>query len=145
MAGRMLVVEDDANISDMLGEMLRDVADEVILLRHPDLVLDVVAQEHPDVILIDVMLPKKSGVEVADQLWVSGFGTTPLIAMSASSVMLDLARHSPFFQRVLRKPLDMDELLQEVRDVMSECIPAYGQLEGAETNRSRHRDDALSL
>lgn len=71
MAERILVVEDDRNILDMLTTMLEGAGYDVIGLGYPDLVLEVVGHERPDLILMDVMLPKRSGIEVADQLWVS--------------------------------------------------------------------------
>jgi DNA-binding response OmpR family regulator len=123
MAGRILVLEDDEHVLRMVQDMLRDEGYEAIGLRYPELVLDVVAQEEPDLVLIDVMLPKRSGIEVADQLWTNGFGATPIIAMSASTIMLDLARGTPFFQEVVRKPFDMDALLGDVRRVLSEHRP----------------------
>lgn len=122
-AGRILVIEDDLNILTMLTDMLGSTGYEVIGLRHPELVLDAVDHERPDLILVDIMLPGKSGVEVADQLWTNGFGTTPIIAMSASSSMMDLARHTPFFTHVIRKPFEMDTLLDDVRSALAEHIP----------------------
>jgi CheY-like chemotaxis protein len=89
----------------------------------------VVTHERPDLILVDIMLPKSSGIEVADKLWMNGFGTTPMIALSASSVMVDLARQSPFFDVVLRKPFDMEELLDEVQNVLLAHTPTAGPVE----------------
>jgi CheY-like chemotaxis protein len=123
MVGRILVIEDDQQVLRMMTDLLESDGYEVIGLAYPDLVLQVVAHERPDLILMDIMLPKKSGVEVADQLWVNGFGATPMIALSASFIMADLARQSPFFECVLRKPFDMDELLGDVRTVLDAHAP----------------------
>lgn len=119
ITGRILVVEDEQTVLQMTSELLASEGFEVIELRFPELVLEVVEHERPDLILVDIMLPERSGIEVADALWVNGFGTIPLIAMSASCVMADLAHASPFFQRVLRKPFDIDELLGAVQSVLS--------------------------
>jgi CheY-like chemotaxis protein len=132
MAERILVIEDDRPVLEMMNDMLSSVGYEVIGLAYPDLVLEVVAHERPDLILIDIMLPVKSGIEVADQLWVNGFGTTPMIALSASSVMTDLARQTPFFERVMRKPFDMDELLCEMADVLAAHAPTSASTEVAQ-------------
>jgi DNA-binding response OmpR family regulator len=123
MAARILVIEDDEHILELVTEVLWSAGYQVTSLRYPDLALDVVHREQPDLILIDVMLPKKSGVEVADCLWLHGFGTTPMIAMSASNVMYDLAGHSPFFHTVVRKPFDMESLLRAVRDAITAHHP----------------------
>ncbi len=125
MTGRILVIEDDRNISEMLTDMLQSAGYEAIGLRHPDLVMEVVGHERPDLILLDVMLPRKSGIEVADQLWVNGFGAIPIIAMSASPIMIDLAGQTPFFESVLQKPFEMDAFLGEIHDVLREHIPSF--------------------
>jgi CheY-like chemotaxis protein len=123
MAGRILVVEDDRQILEMLTDMLRVDGHEVIGLAYPELVLEVVDHERPDLILLDIMLPKTSGIEVADQLWVNGLGAIPIIATSASSVMIDLAHQTPFFERVVRKPFEMEKLLETVGEVLRAYDP----------------------
>lgn len=125
MTGRILIIEDDPHILEMLTDMLESVGYKAIGLRYPELVLDVVSHERPDLILTDVMLPRSSGIEVADRLWINGYGTTPIIATSASGIMIDLACHTPFFERVLRKPFEMTELLDAVRDVISAHDPTF--------------------
>jgi len=118
-----MVIEDDRHVLEMLTDMLSTSGYEVIGLAYPDLVLEVVDHERPDLILIDIMLPKRSGIEVADKLWLNGFGTTPIIAMSASPVMNDLAHQTPFFVKVMRKPFDMDVLLGDVDRALADHIP----------------------
>lgn len=123
MAERILVIEDDRNILDMLTEMLSSAGYEVIALAYPDLALEVVGHERPDLILMDVMLPKRSGIEVADQLWINGFGTIPMVGISASTVMVDLARQSPFFAAVVLKPFEMDQFLRLVHETLAAYSP----------------------
>lgn len=129
MAGPILVIEDDHTVLEMMTDILKSSGYQVIGLAYPDLVLEVVSHERPDLILMDIMLPARSGIEVADQLWINGFGTIPIIALSASSVMTDLARQAPFFQRVLRKPFALEELLSSVADVVSDHLPASAAVE----------------
>ena len=57
---------------------------------------------------------------MADQPWTNGYGSIPMIAMSASTVMVDLARQTPFFQEVVGKPFDIGVLLDGIRRVLSE-------------------------
>lgn len=123
MAERILVVEDDASILEMTSDILRACGYDVIGVRYPDLVLQIVDRERPDLIILDIMLPRKSGVEVADQLWVNGFGTIPLIGMSASGIMTDLAGQTPFFTAVVRKPFDIDVLLGAIHKALVAAIP----------------------
>jgi DNA-binding response OmpR family regulator len=119
VAGKILVLEDDRYILELVKDILGYEGHEVIGLSYPDLILDVVTRERPDAIVIDIMLPKVSGIEVADKLWLNGFASIPLIAMSASTVMADLARQTPLFCTVMRKPFDMAELLGAVDQALS--------------------------
>jgi two-component system response regulator MprA len=142
MAGRILVIEDDEHVLETVTDMLQSGGHEVIGLRFPDLALDVVAHERPDLILLDVMLSKTSGIDVADRLWLNGFGTTPLVAMSASIVMTDLARQTPFFQAVMRKPFDIDRLLAQVSEVLSEDASTLALPLVEHSPASRARDNS---
>jgi CheY-like chemotaxis protein len=123
MAERILVVEDDASILEMTSDILRASGYEVLGVRHPDLVLQIVDRERPDLIVLDIMLPRMSGVEVADKLWVNGFGTIPIVGVSASGIMTDLANQTPFFASVIRKPFELDTLLRSVHDALVAAIP----------------------
>lgn len=126
MAARILVLEDDEHILQLITDILESEGYSVLGLRHPELILEVMAREQPDLLLVDIMLPRHSGIEVADRLWTNGFGDVPMMAMSASMIMLDLARQMPFFQEVVRKPFDMEMLLDDVDRVLRTCSPVQG-------------------
>ena len=109
---RVLIVEDDAEVLELLRDILRFYGFVPVGVRHPDLVLDVAACEHPDLFLIDVMLPKRGGVELAETLRSNGFADVPMIALSASPIMRDLAVHTGVFDAALTNPFDLDRLMR---------------------------------
>lgn len=123
MAPRVLIVEDDGDIRQMLREVLEMSGLEGVGLGHPDLVLDVARHQRPDLVLVDMMLPKRSGIEVAENLQANGFAGVPMIAMSASTVMGDLARHTELFADVLLKPFDIDRLLRAIKTAVTDRTP----------------------
>lgn len=129
MTGRVLVIEDDKIILEMVTEMLQGDGYEVIGLRYPDLALNVVEQERPDLILVDIMLPKRSGIEVAEEVRGNGFGSIPVVAMSASTIMVDLADHAECFCAVLQKPFDMDVLLDTLHGALTASAPGHESVE----------------
>src|SRR5947209_110605 len=67
-----------------------------------------------ELFLIDIMLPGMSGIQVAERLRRKAFTDTPMVAMSASSLMLATAQSSGLFQDVMGKPFDVDRLLATV-------------------------------
>ena len=60
----IMVVDDDQDLAEMLGIVLTGAGYEVDLVSRGDEVLPIFTAQNPDLILLDVMLPGLSGVEV---------------------------------------------------------------------------------
>ena len=116
----VLVVEDDYPILQMLHDMLTIQGFRPVGVHRPDLVLGAARSARPDLFLIDVMLPEKSGIEIAQDLREQGFAHTPMIALSASRLMAEAAEESSMFQSAMVKPFDYDELFKEIRRLVGE-------------------------
>jgi CheY-like chemotaxis protein len=108
-------------------QLLRDVFGlfglTAVGIRHPELVLDVARHEQPDLFVIDMMLPGRSGVEVAEELRHGGFAHVPMLALSASPVMRDLAMHTGVFDAALTKPFDMQRLMRCIWSLLDAPTP----------------------
>lgn len=114
MPTRVVVIEDEPAVLQMLQDFLQGNGYTVIPVPFPEMVYTIEPQLRPDLFLVDVMLPGMSGVELAQQLRASGFAHTPMIAMSASPLMLQVAAESKLFQGTLAKPFDLSNLLGHV-------------------------------
>jgi DNA-binding response OmpR family regulator len=64
MAKRVLIVDDEPNIMASLEFLMRRSGYEVALARNGEEALALVAEFHPDLILLDVMMPLRSGYDV---------------------------------------------------------------------------------
>jgi len=119
-ASTVLVVEDDATIREMVADFLRlegftveeaaDGADAIQALetnRPPP--------EHYCGVLLDLMLPRVSGLEVLKHLRTSLGGYVPVVAMSASKVAADAGAVA-----TLPKPFEIDSLLAVLT---RHCLP----------------------
>src|SRR5579862_3867055 len=106
MGGCVVIVEDDEDVLELLHDVFAIEAYEVVGIPHVDGLDDRIAAIHPDVFLIDIMLHGTSGIEVTERLRHQGYDATPIIAMSASSVMLQVAEESNLFHEVIAKPFD---------------------------------------
>jgi DNA-binding response OmpR family regulator len=126
VAKKILVVEDDP----VIGRVLRDFLDvhgyETLVARTG--IEGVVAFEtgEPDMMLIDVMLPRKSGFEVCFDVKRTERGRrTPVLLMSAVYTDADhatrYARDDLKAQGYLIKPFDLDVLLERVRFFIGEA------------------------
>ena len=110
MARCVVVVEDETEVLSLLRDLLELEAYQVIGVETPELALPAIRGISPDLFLIDVMLPKMSGIELAIQLRAQGYPTTPMIGMSASRLMTRFAAQSSVFTQVIDKPFDLHTL-----------------------------------
>lgn len=114
MAAQIVVVEDEPSVQELLRDVLEPEGYNILSVSHPN-ALEIQPTDDIDLILVDLMLPETSGVQLAGQLRQSGFAHTPIIAMSASKILLHVAEESALFQETIAKPFDLSTLLESVR------------------------------
>jgi len=68
MARTILVCEDDPAILSGVQDLLEDEGFHVLVARDGATGLKLALDQDPDVVILDVMLPKRSGVEVCQKL-----------------------------------------------------------------------------
>jgi len=85
---RILVVEDEADLARALAINLRKEGHEVILQARGDGALDVTLRESPDLVLLDVMLPGMSGLDVCRAMRARGI-EVPIVMLTARAEEVD--------------------------------------------------------
>ncbi len=95
---------------------------EVIAASHPDDVERNIGEAQPDLFLLDIMLPRVSGIELAQHLRDTGYAAVPMIAMSASKLMSHMATSSGVFDDAIDKPFEIDELLSVIQQQIEKGI-----------------------
>jgi two-component system response regulator CpxR len=118
MSVTVALVEDDADISDLMREVLEIDGFEVVMFSEPDPPKIAALEPPPALFLIDIMLPGMNGVELAEHLRRGAYPDTPMIAMSASRLMLERASASGLFQDTMAKPFNLSTLLSRVEDLV---------------------------
>jgi len=68
MGSRILVVEDEADLADLVAFNLREEGHEVTIARDGNTALAEIQRGQPDLVVLDVMLPDISGIEVCRRL-----------------------------------------------------------------------------
>jgi two-component system phosphate regulon response regulator PhoB len=87
---RVLVVEDEADISSSLAYALRAGGYEVLVADRGALALEALDSFHPDLVLLDLMLPDMSGIEICRRLRKSTSPNQPaVIILSARAQEVD--------------------------------------------------------
>lgn len=85
---RILVVDDDPGISEMIAILLESEGYDVSVCANGSNVLALFHAEQPDLVLLDVMLPGLDGVSVCRQLREES--DVPIIMMSAKTDSVDV-------------------------------------------------------
>src|SRR3989344_2535573 len=92
-AKKILVVEDDDVLGDIIVKKLRDEGYETTLARDGEDGLEQIKKIRPDLVLLDIILPKMSGYEILEALRASPELTnTPVIILSNSGQPVEISR-----------------------------------------------------
>jgi two-component system response regulator MtrA len=112
--GRVLVVDDDPALAEMLGIVLRGEGFEPSFVADGDAALGAFRREKPDVVLLDLMLPGTDGIEVCRQIRAES--GVPIVMLTAKSDTIDivLGLESGADDYVI-KPFKPKELVARVR------------------------------
>lgn len=112
---RILVVDDNKDILDLLKYILEDSGYEVGTLANGNFLFDAIGNLHPDLILLDVMLGNVDGRELCKQLkFTPATHDIPVILISAThNIASGNAGGSP--DDFLAKPFDITQLLDSVK------------------------------
>ena len=112
---RVLVVEDDPSIAIGLRINLESEGYVVQVAEDGESGLDLARTTDPDLIVLDVMLPKRNGLEVLHDLRAEG-RTMPIIILSAKAAEMDkVAGLELGAEDYVAKPFSLAELLARVR------------------------------
>lgn len=122
MRKRILIVEDDVNLSAIVRENLIFEGFEVDAVSDGGAALARVHDFRPDLIVLDVMLPGLSGFDICRQL--RRHATTPILMVSARGQKPDRIRGLNLgADDYITKPFELDELLARVHAILRRSRP----------------------
>jgi two-component system, OmpR family, response regulator len=115
---RLLVVDDEVVILELLAGSLRFAGFEVLTAATGAEALRVAASARPDLILLDVMMPDGDGFEVVSRIR-GGGPRTPVIFLTARGGVRDrVAGLTLGGDDYIAKPFSLDEVLARIRAVL---------------------------
>ena len=88
MKGRVLIVDDDLALSEMLGIVLRNEGLDVVHCANGSFAMALFRESRPDIVLLDLMLPGIDGIEVCRRIRAeSGI---PIVMLTARTDTIDV-------------------------------------------------------
>lgn len=124
---KILIVEDEERVARLLSEYLTASGFEALMIHNGLEAVDTVKRENPDLILLDLMLPGKDGLEIAKE--VRRFSDMPLIMITARVEEIDrLLGLELGADDYICKPFSFREVVARVKAVLRRHnrIPGYG-------------------
>jgi CheY-like chemotaxis protein len=109
----VLVVEDNDDIREAIGELLESEGYEIALAENGERALDLLGElPRPCLLLVDLIMPRMDGWQLVNRLSQDDrLATIPVVVMSAAANPTTEPAH-----RTLKKPVDLEILLQIVRE-----------------------------
>jgi two-component system OmpR family response regulator len=123
-AARLLVVEDEQTILELLSGSLRFAGFDVVTAASGAEALHAVAASRPDLVLLDVMMPDGDGFEVVRRLRLSGPPVPVIFLTARDGVRERVAGLALGADDYVTKPFSLDEVVERIRAVLRRAGPA---------------------
>ncbi|MCA9135522.1 MAG: response regulator transcription factor [Planctomycetales bacterium] len=112
---KILIVDDDVEIVESVRYALEGEGYQVVIARDGNQGLALAERESPDLIILDMMMPKRSGFLVLEKLRRMSDEMVPVIMITGN----EGSRHKAYAELLgvseyIRKPFQMDKLLRAV-------------------------------
>ena len=119
MVERILLVEDEKKLAEIIKETLELYELEVIIAHDGAEGLRLFSESKPSLIILDIMLPRMDGFQVLQQIRNTD-KHVPVIMLTAKSQTFDLVKGFDLgCNDYIKKPFIIDELLVRVRSLLS--------------------------
>jgi DNA-binding response OmpR family regulator len=120
MSKHVLIADDETNIVISLEFLMKREGHRVSVARDGDAALAAIRSERPDLVLLDVMMPGKSGFEVCQAVRADeSLAAVKILMLSAKGRDTDLAKGSALgADAYMTKPFSTRELADKVRELL---------------------------
>jgi DNA-binding response OmpR family regulator len=137
MARKVLIVEDDTNIAELLRLYLEKEDFETAVAADGGKGVELFRSFHPDLVLLDIMLPVMDGWSVCKKIREEG--KTPIIMLTAKGETMDkISGLEMGADDYITKPFEMKEVLARIHAVLRRAV-------GEETENKCLVYDKLSI
>jgi CheY-like chemotaxis protein len=116
----VMIIDDEPDAAEMFAEMMRVNGYRVLKMFSSGPAISLISQQKPDVIILDVMMPDISGLEVVRYMRREpALASIPVIIVSAKTMPVDIKNGlAAGATRYLTKPVGFSDLVQAVNQVV---------------------------
>ena len=125
MTKKILIADDEANIVTALQFLLERNGYEVIIARNGEAALQMVEAHHPDLVLLDVMMPVKSGYEVCQRMRSRpDWRDIRIIMLTAKGRDVEMSKGLAIGADLyITKPFSTQELVSKINELLGRRAP----------------------
>jgi CheY-like chemotaxis protein len=122
MSKKLLIIDDQASIAKVVGLIAEQMGLEVKSLNSSILATETFVEYRPDVVLLDMIMPEKDGIDVLNEILLTGIPAHIVLTSGFSNAYLRLAEGVAKFHEsdqvsVLKKPFRRDELIAVLKEL----------------------------
>ncbi|AOF86342.1 response regulator [Hydrogenophaga sp. RAC07] len=120
MSHKILIADDEPNILISLEFLMKREGFEVVLARDGQEAMDAIVRERPALVLLDVMMPIKTGFDVCSEVRANeAVSSTLIVMLTAKGRDTDVAKGLALGANAyMTKPFSTKDLVQKVRDLL---------------------------
>ena len=109
---KILIVEDDKDFRFILQTDFRSEGFNIITAENGQEGLDLIVKEKPDLIILDILMPKMSGIEMAEKMKEKGLNT-PLIFLTNMSDIDHISKAEQIFPTdyIIKADVSIDKIV----------------------------------
>ncbi|WP_110111769.1 response regulator transcription factor [Bacillus sp. CGMCC 1.16541] len=115
---RILLVDDDKDIRQLLTLYLQNEGYNIIEAENGEEAIEMMNKHHPDIVLLDVMMPKKDGFTIVQEIRQSG-NAVPVLMLTARQEDMDLIQGLTYgADDYIKKPFNPLEVIARVKAML---------------------------
>ena len=121
MTHKVLIADDEPNILISLEFLMKREGHQVVVARDGDEALAAIRRERPDLVLLDVMMPGKTGFDVCAAVRADeSLAATKIVLLTAKGRDTDVAKGTALgADAYITKPFSTKELAARVRELLA--------------------------
>jgi len=125
MAKKLLVIDDQTGITKVVELIARQIGLTARSLNNSSEATEVFIAFKPDVVILDMIMPEKDGIDVLNEILLTGLPVKVVLTSGFSDSYLRLAEGVAKFHdnpnvSILRKPFRREELIELLRELTAD-------------------------